>query len=177
MASPFYWPVLVPCALTGSGAGELGVRPSCMRVSVSSTIERPAEALFWLSQDYSRRLEWDRYLSEAYLLGNHTVAAVGVESFCRNRSGSVLVSKYISFSPPTHAAVQMTSGPWVLSKFGGTWRFEILAANRTKVRFIYNFKVRPTMLKWFLEPLISIVYRRDMKRRLEAFKQWAESES
>jgi len=26
MASPFYWPVLVPCALTGSGAGELGVR-------------------------------------------------------------------------------------------------------------------------------------------------------
>jgi hypothetical protein len=26
MASPFYWPVLVPCALTGSGAGELGVK-------------------------------------------------------------------------------------------------------------------------------------------------------
>jgi ribosome-associated toxin RatA of RatAB toxin-antitoxin module len=145
-----------------------------MRVSVSSIVAKPAETLFWLSQDYSRRLEWDKYLAEAYLVGHPSSAAVGVESFCKNRSGSVLVSKYISFSPPTHAAVQMTSGPWVLSKFGGTWRFDQLDERSTQVRFIYNFKARPAALKWLLEPLIGTLYRRDMQRRLAAFKRWAE---
>ncbi len=147
-----------------------------MRVSVSSTVAKPADELFWLSQDYSRRLEWDKYLAEAYLVGNHAAAAVGVESFCKNKGGSILVSKYISFSPPTHAAVQMTSGPWVLSKFGGTWRFEKLADGHTRVRFIYNFKARPSVLKWLLEPIIGAIYRRDMTRRLQAFKHWAEHE-
>jgi ribosome-associated toxin RatA of RatAB toxin-antitoxin module len=148
-----------------------------MRVSVSTTIARPAETLFWLSQDYNRRLEWDKYLAEAYLVGSATVAAVGVESFCKNRGGSVLVSKYISFSPPSHAAVQMISGPWVLSKFGGTWRFERIDDHCTKVRFIYNFKVRPAVLKWFIEPIIGGIYRRDMQRRIAAFKNWAEQEA
>lgn len=145
-----------------------------MRVSVSVTVARSAETLFWLSQDYTRRLEWDKYLSEAYLLGSATAAAAGVESFCKNRSGSVLVSRYISFSPPSHAAVQMISGPWVLSKFGGTWRFDGIDKRCTRVRFIYNFKARPAALGWLIEPIIGRLYRRDMRRRLTAFKRWAE---
>ncbi|URI06914.1 SRPBCC family protein [Aquincola tertiaricarbonis] len=148
-----------------------------MRVSVSATVAKPAETLFWLSQDYQRRLEWDKYLAEAHLLGSATVGAVGVESFCRNRGGSVLVSKYISFSPPSHAAVQMTSGPWVLRKFGGTWRFESIGERSTRVRFVYNFKARPAVLRWLVEPVIGGLYRRDMQRRLAAFKDWAEQQA
>ena len=147
-----------------------------MRVAVSSIIEKPIERLFWMSQDYTRRLEWDVYLSEAYLLGGQKVAAIGVESLCKNRGGSVLISKYLSFCPPTHAAVQMTKGPWVLSQFSGTWRFKALPHEKTEVRFIYNFKVRPFVLRWLLEPLIAAFYRRDMQRRLEAFKSWAQEQ-
>lgn len=54
-----------------------------MRVAVSLVIEKSAERLFWMSQNYEHRLEWDEYLSEAYLLGDHKVAAIGVESFCK----------------------------------------------------------------------------------------------
>lgn len=147
-----------------------------MRVAVSLVIEKSAERLFWMSQNYEHRLEWDEYLSEAYLLGDHKVAAIGVESFCKSRGGSILISKYISFCPPTHAAVQMTKGPWILSKFAGTWRFKTLSNGRTEVRFIYNFKARLPLLKWFLEPLIAALYRRDMQRRLGAFKFWAQQQ-
>ena len=94
-----------------------------MRVIASTVVAKPAEMLFELSQDYSRRLEWDTYLSEACLFGNTEQAAVGVESHCKSRAGSVMVSKYISYSPPTHAAVEMVSGPTALRQFGGTWRF------------------------------------------------------
>ena len=142
-------------------------------MTVSTIIAKPAEMLFWLSQDYARRLEWDVYLKEVYLLGGHTAAAVGVESYCKSKRGSILVSRYISFSPPTHAAVEMTRGPWVLRSFGGTWRFRVIDAGHTEVRFIYNFKVRLAYLRWLLEPLIAIHYRADMRRRLKAFKHWA----
>lgn len=146
-----------------------------MRVSVAIEVNVPAEPLFWDSQDYSRRLEWDSFLAQAYLLEGRKEAAVGATSFCKSRSGSVLESKYISFAPPTHAAVEMTKGPWVLSKFGGTWRFKSLAAHRTEVRFIYHFKCRPAALAWLLEPVIGWWYRRDMLRRLSAFKRWTEA--
>lgn len=147
-----------------------------MRVTVAMQINVPIERLFWYSQNYSRRLEWDNFLVEAYLLKGQTEAALGAESFCKSKSGSVLVSKYISFSPPTHAAVEMTKGPWVLSKFGGTWRFKQLSQRRTEVRFIYNFKCRPAVLKWLLEPIIGFAYKRDMTRRLLAFRHWAENQ-
>ncbi|NRR34009.1 SRPBCC family protein [Oxalobacteraceae bacterium] len=146
-----------------------------MRVTVSLEIDVAEERLFWYSQDYSRRLEWDIYLADAYLLNGHTKAALGAESFCKNKSGAVIVSKYISFAPPTHAAVQMTAGPWILSKFGGTWRFKSLAQNRTEVRFIYNFTCRPVALAWLIEPIVGLVYKYDMRRRLAAFKRWTES--
>lgn len=146
-----------------------------MRVIASVIVSRSAEALFWMSQDYARRLEWDSYLSEAYLLGNALSANVGVESFCKSRAGPVMVSRYISFSPPTYAAVKMTRGPWVLGSFGGTWRFKSLPGGQTEVRFIYNFKARPRFLRWLVEPLIGLLYRRDMESRLNAFKAWAQA--
>jgi len=151
------------------------VEPQNMRVSASSIIAKPADMLFWLSQDYTRRLEWDKYLCEAYLLGGHEAAAVGIESHCKNRRGSVLVSKYISFSPPTHAAVQMTKGPWILRNFSGTWRFKPLPDGKTEVLFIYNFKARPALLGWLVEPLIAAFYRRDMRRRLDALREWTQA--
>ena len=146
-----------------------------MRISVSSIVAMPADALFWMSQDYNRRLEWDVYLSEAYLLDSKTIAAVGVQSFCKSNGGSVLVSKYIAFSPPTHAAVQMIKGPWVLVEFSGTWRFKELSVGTTEVRFIYSFKMRPLFLRWLLEPIIGNTYRKNMQLRLDAFKIWTES--
>lgn len=146
-----------------------------MRVTVSIVVNSTAERLFWLSQNYERRLEWDIYLAEAYLLHNEPQAAIGVESFCRNKSGSSLTSKYISFAPPTHAAVEMTQGPWIIQRFGGTWRFKEFRPGETEVRFVYNFTCRPAMLRGLIEPVVGLIYRRDMERRLEAFKIWAEA--
>lgn len=147
-----------------------------MRVTSSVLVAKPAERVFMLSQDYERRLAWDNYLSEAHLLGGAKVAAVGVESHCKSRGGSVMVSKYIAYSPPSHAAVEMVQGPWIFSRFGGTWRFREVSG-ATEVQFIYNFKVRPGWLRWLLEPIIGALYRRDMQRRVEAFKTWAENEA
>jgi len=73
-----------------------------MRVSASAVIAAPAERLFWSSQDYDRRLDWDPYLCEARLLDGAREPGVGVVSYCRNRRGAGLESRYVAFRPPTH---------------------------------------------------------------------------
>lgn len=148
-----------------------------MRVTVSGEVKRSQEALFYLSQSYGRRLEWDVYLSEAYLLGNASEAAVGVDSFCKSTSGAVMISRYISYSPPEVAAVSMVQGPRILGSFSGSWRFKPLANGSTQVKFIYNFKTRPAWLRRLIEPVVAYFYRKDMELRLAAFKSWAESGS
>jgi ribosome-associated toxin RatA of RatAB toxin-antitoxin module len=69
----------------------------------------------------------------------------------------------------------MTDGPWVLKRFGGTWRFKELKPGETEVRFIYNFVCRPAILRGLVEPVVGLIYRRDMARRLKAFKIWSEA--
>lgn len=146
-----------------------------MKVSVCEIVLRDAEFLFALSQDYGQRLEWDSFLTEAYLIGNASAAGIGVDSFCRNRSGAGMVSRYISYKPPHVAAVTMIKGPWILARFSGSWNFKQSAPGQSMVSFTYNFKTRPVFLRWLLEPMVARLYRKDMRQRLAAFKAWAEA--
>lgn len=145
-----------------------------MKVTVSTFVQRSAEELFELSQNYERRLEWDNYLVAAHLLGDRDQAGVGVDSYCKSRSGQVMVSRYVSFKPPLVAAVSMVEGPWVLKEFSGSWRFTESAEQGTLVAFTYNLRTRPRFLHRLMEPMIVALYHRQMQSRLEAFKRWAE---
>ncbi|MGQ5525186.1 SRPBCC family protein [Chitinimonas sp. PSY-7] len=146
-----------------------------MKVTVSKEVRKSQAVLFHLSQNYMKRLKWDVYLSEAYLLDNASEAAIGIDSFCKSTSGTVMVSRYVSYKPPLVAAVSMVKGPTLLRSFSGSWRFKALGNESTLVTFTYNFKTRPTWLRWLIEPIVAYFYHRDMRRRLTAFKAWAES--
>ncbi|MBV1775866.1 SRPBCC family protein [Burkholderiaceae bacterium DAT-1] len=147
-----------------------------MKVSVFADINSTPAELFHLSQDYQRRLEWDVYLSEAYLLGDAIEANVGVDSFCKGTSGAVMISRYVSFTPPSVAAVTMIKGPLILDRFSGSWSFKSCEGG-TRVTFTYNFRTRPAWLRSIIEPCVAWLYRRDMARRLLAFKRWVETKS
>lgn len=146
-----------------------------MKLVVQSRIARRPDDLFALSQDYARRLEWDSFLQEAHLLDGARQAAVGVESYCKSKGGSVMVSRYVSYRPPHVAAITMTQGPALLRSFSGTWEFRAAPGGDTDVRFVYNFRLRPRWLRPLLEPLVACIYRSQMRRRLAAFRQWSES--
>ncbi|WP_090453219.1 SRPBCC family protein [Dyella sp. OK004] len=146
-----------------------------MKIAVGTMVRGEPERLFGLSQNYARRTEWDSFLSEAYLIEPARQPGLGVDSYCRSKAGSVMISRYISYKPPHAAAVAMLKGPWVLESFHGTWNFKAQAHDHTLVGFTYNFRTRPWLLRWLLEPFIGFYYRRDMTRRLAHFRQWAEA--
>jgi hypothetical protein len=107
----------------------------------------PAE-LFALTQDYSRRLQWDPFLKSAELLGGAMAAGVGVRAFCVAHSGLGMETEYVSFNPPRTCAVKMTRGPQLIGSFAGSWRFEEIRLGQTRVGFRYHVRARPFWLSW-----------------------------
>jgi hypothetical protein len=141
-----------------------------MTFDESIVIDAEPTALFRLSQDYGRRLEWDPFLRSANLVGDARAADVGVRALCVSRSGWAMETEYVSFNPPRATAVKMTSGPWFLDQFAGSWRFEEVAPGRTRVGFRYSLRTRPVWLSWLFSPILGRVFARDTRDRLEALK-------
>jgi hypothetical protein len=135
----------------------------------------PQVWLFDLSQDYSRRVNWDSF-SERYKFESPGWAPrVGAELTGRARNGYSMRARYIAFKPPEVAAFEMVSGPWFFQTFAGAWHFVQTAPLSTHVSFNYNFRVRPRFLKWFLEPLLRRSLERHIRARAAALKAYAES--
>jgi Polyketide cyclase / dehydrase and lipid transport len=140
----------------------------------SILIDAEPAALFRLSQDYNRRLDWDVFLKSATLLDDAKEAGVGVRALCVDRNGTAMETEYIWFNPPRAVAIKMTRGPWFLESFAGSWRFDEVATGRTHVGFQYSLRARPRCLSWLMNPILARVFARDTRRRLHALKEAVE---
>jgi ribosome-associated toxin RatA of RatAB toxin-antitoxin module len=145
-----------------------------MSFEESVVIRSDPAALFGLSQDYARRLEWDHFLRSARLLGEARQAGVGVRTLLVARIGWAMETEYVSFSPPRTTAVKMTNGPWFLDRFAGSWHFDEVEPGRTRVSFRYSLKAWPKWLSWVLDPIFARVFARDTRHRLLALKDAVE---
>lgn len=132
------------------------------------------EEVFDLTQDYRQRLDWDPYLTEAYLLHGAEHADVGVDSYCKSRSGSVMVLRYISYNRPFVAAVSMVKGPKLLKRFNGAWNVRKIDNTHTLLQFTYHFELNGGPLGQLLLPFASHKFTKDMRQRLVAIKKHLE---
>lgn len=141
----------------------------------SIEIRGDREKLFALTQDYRRRLQWDPFLIRAELLNGAKEADIGVRAWCVARYGLGMETEYVAFDPPGSTAVKMTRGPAILSSFAGSWRFDEVTPEITRVTFKYHLKARPLWLNLILSPLLQIIFSRDTIKRLTALKQAVET--
>lgn len=132
------------------------------------------EALFALTQDYARRLHWDPFLRSAELVGGATEAGMGVRAYCVAHSRLGMETEYVSFNPPSVAAVKMTRGPWFIGGFAGSWRFMPQGDGRTRVMFRYSVRARPAWIQPLLNPILVRVFSREVRRRLEGLRAFVE---
>ena len=100
--------------------------------------------------------------------------AIGVDSFCKNKKGMVMISKYISYNRPYVAAVTMIQGPWILKKFSGAWNVKYVNEHESELIFTYNFEIRGKLLGRLILPFIRYYFAREMEYRLKAFKCFIE---
>ena len=140
---------------------------------IRQSIDVAAEpaVLFDLTQDYTQRVDWDPFLEKATLLDGAERPGVGVRAWCVAHNGFGMETRYVSFNPPGACAVEMTKGPWFFRSFSGSWRFDSIGPDRTRVTFTYSLIGRPTLLSG----LLRFLFARETRRRLEALKRVAES--
>lgn len=143
--------------------------------SVSAIIPASSRAVFDLLHDYDRRLEWDTLLRAAYLEGGHTQAGKGVTSVCvgrRSLGNLTFKTIYVTFEPPTRAAVKLVNTPPWFASWAATIQHEDLAAGESRLTYTFHFTVKPRLLRPLLDPLMERIFTWETRRRLRALRAY-----
>ena len=136
--------------------------------------------VFRLLHDYDRRLEWDTLLQQAYLTGGFQKAQRGAVAVCKGRrslGGIALESRYVSFQPPTVAAVKMINRPPFFERFAATIRHRDLSASSSLVEYTFRFTARPRWLRFVLHPVMGVCFAFETRKRLQAMKRFLERDA
>ena len=144
---------------------------------VTSSVVVPVDAAtaFAVSQSTGEtRLRWDRFIREQWFTDGSTHPGKDVRTFTRHRLGFTMISRYVSYRPPTNVGMEMLRGPRFFRTFAGGWRFRPLepAADgtpRTEAVWNYSFRCQPRRLAPLLERIGGWVLQRDLDRRLAGY--------
>ncbi|KRE81074.1 type II toxin-antitoxin system RatA family toxin [Arthrobacter sp. Soil762] len=144
------------------------------QVRAERLIRLDPETVFALSQTTGAfRLKWDPFISAQGFLNGATSAGKGVRTRTVSRLGLVMVSEYVSYSPPRNVGMTMVSGPWFFGKFGGGWRFTADDGG-TRAVWKYTFSCRPAWLRPAAERLGAWLLGREITTRIDAFARACE---
>ncbi|WP_152365471.1 SRPBCC family protein [Microlunatus speluncae] len=141
-----------------------------IRIAVS-----PAVAFAVSQTTGETRLRWDPFIRRQHFLDGATRADRGVRTFTRSRHGLSMISRYVSYAPPTpsrdvgNVGMTMDRGPWFFETFGGGWRFVADGEGGTEATWKYTFSCRPAWLRPLLHPVGSWLLGRDIRRRIAGF--------
>jgi len=142
-------------------------------VTVETLVAAAAEDVFAVSQDYDARLEWDPFLRDLRFV-NGSGPGIGRRVWVKARSGIEMTAEYVVYRSPELVGVKMIDGPAIFRTFGATWRFTPEGASRSRITFQYSF----TLKRWTLPPIshriAEWIFRRDMRKRIEALRRYAE---
>jgi len=141
------------------------------RIESTTTVDLSAELAFRLSQTYGElRYRWDPFVREQHLLDGAGAAAKGVRTSTTSKHRLTMVSEYVTFKPPNHVGMRMVEGPWFFQSFSGGWNFTRRDDGRTDATWRYNFTCRPSWLRPVMDAIGTRVLKRDIDRRLAAFR-------
>ncbi|MGA4683639.1 SRPBCC family protein [Micromonospora sp. AB353] len=135
------------------------------------TVPVPPELAFAVSQTTAPvRYRWDPFVRVQHFVDGATRPGRGVRTFTRSRHGLVMVSEYVSWSPPTNVGMKMVRGPWFFERFGGGWRFAPGPDPGTTIAtWRYNFRCRPAFLRPAAERIGEWLLGRDIRRRIAGY--------
>lgn len=143
-----------------------------MKLVESITINAPAEVVFDLTQDYSKRLQWDTFLKKAELIDEQQ-AGVGVKAWCVSKQGLGMETEYVTFNRPKVTAITQTKKSLLFNKFSGSWAFKQTEIGLTNVIFTYSYSLNfPfNLTAW----LINNILTKNVQQRLKDLKSCVET--
>jgi ribosome-associated toxin RatA of RatAB toxin-antitoxin module len=137
-------------------------------------IRKDAEEVFDFTQDYSRRLEWDRSLKKVHLEDGYISPDLGVKVFYKAKNGPAMLAEYVSYKRPKVSAVKMTEANLIFKTFTGSWNYRKLENHETELLFLYSFQLRfPFSL---FSSLFSRIMRKGIRQSMLNLKRMIEQQ-
>ncbi len=143
------------------------------QVSADVHVSVPPDLAFAVSQTTGAvRKRWDPFIREQHFLDGAEEPGVGVRTFTRSSFAGPLspsmVSRYVSWRPPTSVGMTMVRGPWFFARFGGGWRFRA-EGDGTRAVWKYTYDVRLGWLQRIAHPIGQWLLGREITARIEGF--------
>lgn len=142
------------------------------QVTSETWVPVPPETAFAVSQTTGEvRLRWDPFIRHQRLLDAERPGK-DVRTFTRARLGPSMVSRYVSYRPPTSVGMTMERGPWFFASFGGGWRFTPETrdgVDGTRAVWKYTWSARPARLAPVADPVGRWLLGREIRARIAAF--------
>jgi len=145
------------------------------KIHETITINKPRPAVFAFAHSQKKRLLWDSFSKDFQYLNSASRADPGVIARTRMWHGLTMDVEYISFHEPAVAAMKMVRGPFFFRKFAGSWRFDDIGDQRTRVHFIYHFQSRWPRLRFAVDYALRLAISKDVRRRLRDLKNALET--
>ncbi|WP_182525149.1 SRPBCC family protein [Nocardioides dongkuii] len=146
-------------------------------VTAETWVPVPPETAFAVSQTTGEiRLLWDPFIRAQRLIDADRPGA-GVHTWTHARVGPKMVSRYVSYRPPTSVGMTMEQGPWFFATFGGGWRFtpeERDGVAGTRTVWKYTWAGKPAWLAPVADRVGSWLLGREIRARIAAFARACE---
>jgi hypothetical protein len=146
---------------------------------VTAVLPASCERAFALLHDYDRRLEWDTLLRAARLdgAGQAEVGAVAVCTARRMLGGYSFRTRYVTYRPPTLAAVTLLAPTVLFERWSASARHRPLAGGTSELIYTMTFTCRPAWARRVVEPLALAAFRFETRRRLRALGAFLASQA
>ncbi len=144
------------------------------KIEYKVEIACPIEKVYEISQDYSVRYEWDPFPEKIEFLEGAIKVDMGVMVKVVAKSGLSMIVEFVQVLPPNVAAIKMVSGPAILSKFAGSWRFKPLSNGSTSAIFSYSIKAKKWAFPTIADPMLNWYFSNKVISRLNGLRQYCE---
>jgi hypothetical protein len=142
------------------------------QVTAETWVPVDPDTAFAVSQTTGElRLRWDPFIRHQHLIDADRPGK-DVQTLTKARVGPTMISRYVSYRPPTSVGMTMVKGPWFFASFGGGWRFAAETqegAAGTRAVWKYTYAVRPAWLRPVAEPIGQWLLGREIRARIAAF--------
>ena len=146
-----------------------------MIVSESDVFNLEISTLFFLSTDFKKRLQWDHQTNAIGFIEGHSVLKKGAKVYTESVEGVKMDTEYLEFDFPHKLSIQMRNKSSVFKSFKGTWQFSEISNTETKLKLLYQFKLRfPYIL---IAPIVYKRTRKNMRNKLSFLSAFLNSQN
>lgn len=145
------------------------------RIQAEALIAVDRDSAYQLAQDFTRRLEWDRFAERIRFDHGRVTSEVGFAGAAHMLNPFRMMVEQVNLVVPSMIAMNMLEGPSFIRKVKSSWRFEALDESNTKVQLDCEFKSRWPIVSALIDPMLEKIFQRDARNALNDLKKALEA--